>query len=200
MMTNLPIGYFDKLLAFDAETSSINRENDNPAIDCQMVSIGIIVADAKTYEPIEKLYLEIKYNGTALWSPEAEAIHGLSKEYLEKNGVSEEDAVLEIGTLLMKYWPLKIPINALGHNLVGFDILFIKELFKKFDLNLKFSNRNIDTFPLMNVLLNSYDSNQGFSAIGLPERKKHNALEDIEMTLETVRRIKLLWNAKVGTF
>lgn len=197
MNENLPIGYFDKLLAFDVETSSINRNGYNPSDNCQIVSIGIIVTDASTLKPIEKLYLEIKWNGVSEWSSEAEAVHGLSKEYLEKNGISEEDAVFEIGNLILKYWPLNTRIHSLGHNIVGFDIPFLRALFSKFDLNLNFCNRNIDTFPLMNTLLGAYDSNQGFDAIGLPPRTKHNALEDIEMTVETVKRIKLLWKAKV---
>jgi len=192
-------GYFNKLLAFDVETSSICKTNRaNPAENCQIVSIALIVADAITYEAIDKLYLEIKWNGTSVWSPEAEAVHGLSKEYLEINGIDEEEAVLQIGTFVMKYWPLNTRIHALGHNLVGFDIPFLRQLFDKFDMELSLTNRNVDTFTLINVLLEEYNSEDGFQKIGLKERTTHNALEDIEFTLETVRRIKLLWKAKVG--
>lgn len=193
------IGYFNKILAFDVETSSICRTNRaNPAENCQIVSIALIVADAITFEPIDKLYLEIKWNGESEWSPEAETIHGLSKEYLEMNGVDEEEAVLQIGTFILKYWPLNTRIHVLGHNVVGFDIPFLRQLFDKFDMELSLTNRNIDTFTLINVLLEEYNSEDGFKKIGLKERKQHNALEDIEFTLETVRRVKLLWKAKVG--
>ena len=197
--TDLPIGYFDKFLAFDVETSAINYNNKaNPGEGCQIVSIAIIVTDAKSLKPIDKLYLEIQYNGTALWSPEAEKIHGLSKSHLLTNGVSEEDAVLEIGSLILKYWPLKTRIHCLGHNVVGFDIIFLRNLFDKFDMQLNIANRHIDTFTLMHTLLGAFNSEDGFTTIGLSERTEHNAMEDIEMTIETVRRLKLLWNSKVG--
>lgn len=197
-MSEFPVGYFDKILAFDVETSGISKNRDNPADGCQIVSIGMIVANASTYEVIEKKYLEIKWDGTSIWSEIAESIHGLTKAYLEINGMDQEDAVFEIGNFILKYWPLHTPIHCLGHNLIGFDIPFLKGLFSKFDMQLKLTNRNVDTFTLMNVLLGAFDSNQGFDKIGLKTRKEHNALEDIEMTLETVRRINLIWKAKVG--
>lgn len=193
------IGYFDKILAFDVETSSLNRSSQgHPEKDCQIVSIGLIVADGSTYDTIDKLYIEIKWNGTSNWSADAEKVHGLSKEYLDINGVDEEEAVLQIGTFILKYWPLKTRIHVLGHNVVGFDIPFLRQLFAKFDMELNLTNRNIDTFTLFNVLLEEFNSEDGFQRVGLSERKHHNAMEDIEFTLESVRRIKLLWKSKIG--
>jgi DNA polymerase III epsilon subunit-like protein len=193
------IGYFTKLLAFDVETSSINRINkSNIADGCQIVSIGLIVVDTETYKHIDKLYLEIKWNGESTWSPEAEKIHGLSKEYLEINGVDEEEAVFQIGSFILKYFPMKTRIHGLGHNLVGFDILFLRQLFDKFDMELNLTNRNIDTFTLGNVLLGEFNSDDIFKRVGLTERIHHNAMEDIEFTIEVVRRLKLIWDTKIG--
>lgn len=192
-------GYFSTILAFDVETTGINFENKS---DCsegyQIVSIGVIVADANSYEVIEKKYVEIQWDGVSRWSPKAEEVHGLTKEYLEVNGVSEEDAVVVIGEMILKYWPLNSSINALGHNLVGFDIIFLRNLFTKYGMVLNFGNRHVDTFTLMKVLLDEYNSEDGFQRLGMPARTAHNALEDIEYTLETVRRLKLLWNTKIG--
>jgi len=157
-----------------------------------------MVLNANTLETLEELYIEVKWNGTAEWSQEAENVHGLTKEYLEENGVSEEDALVEIANLIQKYWGIKGSINTLGHNSVSFDLPFLFDLYDKHDLQLKFSYRNIDTNTLGFTLLRTYHSDDLFKSVALPERTVHNALEDIRMTVDSVRRIRILWDAKVG--
>ena len=85
-------GHFQFLLAIDAETSGLfpyelDVSTKNKDEYYQAVSWGIIVADAETLLPIEKLYVEIKWDGKSLWNDRAEKIHGLSKEYLEEHGM-----------------------------------------------------------------------------------------------------------------
>jgi len=161
--------HFDFLFGLDFETTGVCVKNDDPLHNKktgerhQAVSGGFIVADAKTYEPIEKLYLEIKWN----------------------DGVEEEEAVMEIANLIIKYWGTSSPLNCLGHN-VHFDIRFLKDMFKRHDLNLRVSQRNIDSFTLGHTLWNAHDSDELFNLLIGSERKNHNALEDIEMTLESI--------------
>jgi len=199
MKNKKPIGYFTKLLAFDCETSAISRTNKrNPAENCQAVSWALIVLNSDTLKEIDRLYVEIKWDGISNWSPEAQKVHGLSKEYLEKNGISDEQAIIEIANFILKYWPMNTRIHTLGHNQIGFDIPFMRTLFEKFDMQINFANRHIDTFTLMHTFLNAFNSEDGFKKIGLKKRTTHNAMEDIEMTINVVRRLKLLWKAKVG--
>jgi len=194
-----PKAYFNLLLAIDCETSSINFGNKlNPAEGCQAVSWGIIVLNANTLETIEELYLEVKWNGEAKWSKEAEDVHGLTKEYLEENGMSEEDALVEIANLIQKHWGVKGSINTLGHNSISFDLPFLFDLYERYGLELRYSYRNIDTNTLGFTLLRTYHSDDLFKSIGLPDRTVHNSLEDIRLTVESVRRIRILWDAKVG--
>lgn len=194
----IPRAYFNLLFAFDCETSAINFDNKlNPAEGCQAVSWGIMILNANTLETLEELYIEVKWNGTAKWSPEAEAIHGLSKEYLDENGVTEEEALVTIANLIEKYW-VTSPINTLGHNSVSFDLPFLFDLYDKHGLKLKYSYRNIDTNTLGFSLLRTYNSDDLFASLALPERELHNSLEDIQHTVESVRRIRTLWDAKVG--
>lgn len=199
-MITKPNGFFQTLLAFDCETSGLAYNSDDPSYDkdtgktYQAISWGFIVADAVTLLPIEKLYIELKFNDENEWAMEAQNIHGLSRDYLNEHGMEEEEAVVKIASFVMKHFGPTSCIHPLGHN-VQFDIWFLKRLMRKFDINLKFGNRVIDTNSLGFATFETFTSNQLFEAAGLPERKKHNSLEDIEMTLESARRIKMIFNA-----
>lgn len=188
-----PRGYFEKILAIDCETSGLKFNADDSSEGFQSVSWGMIVADAKTLKPIEELYLEIKWNGESEWSERAQQVHGLSKEYLEENGVSEEEAVVAIGNLIAKHWGPEVSIRCLGHNVATFDIWFLKRLFRKFGMELKFGNRHIDTSTIGFVNWNVFTSDELFEVVGLPVRGEHNSLEDARMSLEAARRTRVLF-------
>lgn len=189
-------GYFDKCLALDLETTGMNF-GDIPSKDYSIVSAGLIVADANTFKPIEELYVEIQWNGKSLWNDKAEAVHGLSRDYLKKNGISEVDAAEQIGGLLYEHFGIDDPICLLGHNVASFDIHFLKKFLTSHELPFKFAHRTLDTFGLGYALFNTYNSTDLFAAMGLPVRDKHNALDDARYALETYRRIKMIWNKKV---
>lgn len=198
-----PRGFFEKGLAVDTETTGLAYNSDDPSYDpktkktYQIISIGLIVFDAVTLLPVEKLYLEIKHNGESEWDKTAENIHGLSKEYLEEHGVTEEEAVIQICDLILRHFGPEACLHLLGHN-VAFDIWFLKRLVRKFDIELKFGNRVIDTNGIGFCALTTYNSDDLFDQIGFPDRGKHNSLEDIEQTLETVRRLRLIFNKAIG--
>jgi DNA polymerase III alpha subunit (gram-positive type) len=193
-------GYFKYILAMDSETTGLYFNGDNPSVNestgkhHQAISWGFIVANADTLEAVDKLYIEIKWDGKSDWNAGAEAVHGLSKEHLEQNGVSEEDAMVEIANLILKYWGTT-PVVTLGHNVVTFDLPFLKTAMRRHDIELNFGNRHVDTNGAGFLTFGTYNSDDLFSEAGMPERKQHNAMEDIEFTLESARRIKLLFNS-----
>lgn len=184
--------HFTKFLAIDCETSSMSK-GDDPSTGCQMVSIGLIVSDVKTFKEIETLYIEIKWNGESDWSEYAEKIHGLTKDYLDENGVDEEEAAAQIVELIMRHFDTTKGIVLCGHNVVSFDKPFLKSLLRKFDIDLKFSHRAIDSFPIGLLAVHSFDSDELFRNMGLPPRKEHNALEDIRYTLRSIRGLNKIF-------
>lgn len=200
---NLPRGYFDKVLAMDCETSGFCVNSDDPSIGYQSVSWGLIVADAETLKPIDELYVEIKWNGEAKWDQNAENTHGLSKIYLDQHGLTEEQAVVEIANFVYKYWPPNAEfshnrsIRCLGHNVATFDVWFMRQLFRKFDLEFKTGNRFIDTSTIAWSVFNCFNSEDAFNLIGV-ERKQHNALEDARASLRLVKTVKKLSNKLLG--
>jgi len=195
-----PRGYFEKILAMDCETTGLAINRDDPSydpekgIEYQSVSWGFIVADAATLEPIEKMYIEIQWNGESKWDNRAQKIHGLSKEHLKKNGFTEAEAVEAIGTLIMKHWGPTVRIGTLGHNVATFDIWFLKRLFRRQGIELSFGSRHVDTSSIGFVNWNTFTSDQLFKAVGFEDRGDHNALDDAEMSLEAARVTKLLFN------
>ncbi len=184
--------HFHKFLAMDCETSSMSF-GDDPSEGCQMVSIALIVSDVKQYKELDTLYLEIKWNGESKWNEKAESIHGLSKEYLEENGVDEEEACAEILEFIMKHFDTTKAITLMGHNVASFDKPFLKSLLRKFGINLKFSHRTIDSFPVGLLAVGAFDSDELFDKMGLPPRKAHSALEDIQYTLKSFRLLNKIF-------
>lgn len=198
---NKPRGYFKYLLAVDCETSGLFYGN-NPVMEgnehYQSVSWGIIVLEADTFKEVERKYIEVKWNGASNWSKEAEEVHGLTKKYLAKHGVDEEEAAVEIASLILKYWGPKQPVHLLGHNVATFDLLFLKDLLHRHELFIRFGNRYIDSASIGFATVGTYNSDDLFAVTGSAAREAHNALEDIEMTVKAVRVIRKLWDKQVG--
>lgn len=187
-----PSGYFQKVLAVDCETSGLLFNADDPSEGFQSIAWGLIVADAKTLKPIEELYVEIKWDGVSGWQSGAQKAHGLSKEYLEENGMTNEEAVIAMGSLISKHFA-DGKICLLGHNVVTFDIWFLKRLFRQFDIELKFGARHIDTNSVGFVNWETFNSDDLFEEIGFEARGDHNALEDARMALEAARVSRILF-------
>ena len=174
-------------LAIDWETSGYSMPNY--AVRHQGISFGAIVFDVKTLEPVEKLYREIKFKSDLYeWSPGAEAVHGLSIKHLQDNGVSQEDAAVDLANLVVKYFGPE-SIILLGHR-VHFDKAFTQQLTKSIDIEFDYHPTTIDSASLSTVLLEISKSDDVFELLGIPPRGKHNALEDIEHTLLAVKRMK----------
>jgi DNA polymerase III epsilon subunit-like protein len=199
-----PKGYYNRILAIDCETSGIFKGLDDPSYnpktkqEYQSVAWGLVVANANTLKPIEELYIELKWNGSSLWDDKAESIHGLSKKYLEQHGIGEEEAVTKIVNLIIDHWgPNVSPINLLGHNVVSFDLPFFKRLMRKFDIELNFSHRHVDTNSVGFATFRTYNSDDLFNVIGMDLRGNHNALVDAKHALEVVRRVRTLWRTMV---
>ncbi len=199
-------------LCIDWETSGAAFGEDSSK-SYQGLTFGAIVFNAATFEEIESIYVEIKFDATKYkWSEEAERIHGKTREYLEKNGVTQEEAAIKLIELILKYWgPSKTTgfdpaskVMFLGHNPL-FDMRFTRQLVnsvemdfwyerddhsKKFDSRIDLNHVVLDTSALGFITLGLYKSDLLFERIGFQKRAAHNALEDARMTLDTCAAIR----------
>jgi DNA polymerase III epsilon subunit-like protein len=203
-------GYFKYLFAVDCETTGLcfknysHNENvvHNPdsGEHHQALSWGIMIVDADTFEVVEKMYIPVKWNENTKaqfvkdqrFGSRAQEIHGLTYKYLEEHGVDETDAVVTIGKLITKYFGTDNAIKVLGHN-VTFDIQFLRELFQRYGINLKFGSRLFDSNSLSFGTVGAWNSDDLFKTMGFEHRQSHNALEDIELTVEMFRITRALW-------
>jgi DNA polymerase III epsilon subunit-like protein len=208
---NAPRGYFEYALAVDCETTGLcykNYNNDeNPVYNPttgerhQALSWGVAVVRVEDFSIVEELYVEIKWNEDSLkqrlGNPEfgksAEKIHGMTMEYLEENGVSEEEAVTLIGDLILRYFGPDNPIKLIGHNVHLFDLAFLRDMFKRHGIILSFGNRHYDSNSAALMTFGTWNSDDLFSMIGFEARGEHNALADIKMTVEACRIIQMIF-------
>lgn len=196
-----PRGYFEFLLAMDGETTGLNFKGDNAYEGHQLVSLGLVVADAVTLKPIEDLYVEIKWNEQSkarraaepTFGKDAEKVHGLTYEYLEEHGISEEEAVTKIVNLIIKYWGPTVSIRTLGHNVHLFDMPFVRDLCRRHGIELSFGNRHYDTNSAGFITLQTFNSDDLFEAVGCNAREEHNALDDTYMALKAARVMRSIF-------
>lgn len=194
---------FNYGLCIDWETSGA-RFGDDSSKYYQGIQFGAIVFNAKTFEPIEKLRLCVKFNDKKYeWTDTAEKIHGISREFLEENGVTQEEAAMALAELILKYWGPDTKVLFLGHN-PEFDRRFTNQLLNqigiefsvepsgKFDSRIEVFHVVLDTSALGFITLGLYKSDLLFQRIGFEDRGSHDAMQDAEQTLETCKVIRQL--------
>lgn len=190
-------------LMIDWETSGADFGADS-SVNYQGIAFGAIVFDLMTLEPKEKLYRELKFDGSKYkWTDKAQEIHGLSREHLEANGVSREEGLADLIDMMLRYWPAGFfgtkgntpdqKILLAGHNR-GFDMDFTNQLFVDHDLEIVFHHVSLDTTQICFAVSGIYKSDEVFQAFaGVDKRGLHNALEDADATLTVMRTIRQIF-------
>lgn len=173
-------------LAIDWETSGYSIPNY--AEKHQGISFGAIIFDVRSLEPVEELYREVKFDSKYIWDAGAEKIHGVSREYLDRHGITQQEAAVDLANLVVKYIGQE-DVMLLGHR-VHFDKAFTQQLTSSIDIQFNYHPTTIDSCSIATVLMELTYSEDIFQTLGLPARGKHNALEDIRYTLESVKRMK----------
>ena len=104
----------------------------------------------------------------------------------------------KIANLIIKYWGPTTLIKALGHNVHMFDVPFLLDLFRRHDIGLPLGGSRYDSNSVGFITTGAYISDAIFDTMGFDSRDSHDALEDARMALESCRRIRVLWDSKVG--
>lgn len=184
----------DKILVVDWETTGSSFESLAETFRrFQGISVGLIIADSQTFQPIKELYLEIQFEADKYeWTDRAEEIHGLTREHLAEHGVTAEEAACEIASFILENFGTGKVVVA-GHN-VEFDIEATKQLMERFNIHLNFHHMAIDTSPLGFVTLGLNRSDDLFGFFAGTDRKAHNALEDAGLCLMVLRTIREVFN------
>jgi len=182
------------ILCIDWETSGTEFSSfEDTFKKFQGISFGAIIADASTFEPIETLYREIIFDSSKYnWTIEAEKIHGISREHLSKFGITQEDAAIDLASLVLKYFGTE-KVMVAGHN-VEFDIHCTRQLLEQFNVMFRVFHVKLDTASTGFATLGEYKSNIVFDVLGDEKRiGAHNALQDALITLSVLKNIKQIF-------
>lgn len=163
----------------------------------QGISFGAVIFRLDSFEPVETLYREIKFDASKYeWTAGAERVHGLSREHLAEHGVPAEEAAVDLMTFFTKYFAPDEMVFLLGHH-CEFDFAFSEQLLKPLGIMYKAFTR-VDTAGAGLINFGIHKSSDLFSFLGLPDRDKHNALEDILLTLQSAKMMRVISNSALG--
>jgi DNA polymerase III epsilon subunit-like protein len=199
-MSKMKTGLPARGICIDFETSGYlpPREIDGHFIGYadkhQGISIGAVIFDVQTFEELDSFYVEMKFNPKYEWSDGAEKIHGLTREHLEKFGLSQEDAAVEFMNFLLQHFLPDEELLIMGHN-KDFDISFLHAWLEPLGIMPKIWYRGINTVDIGIVCFGIAKSDQLFDHIGLEKRKDHNSLEDARYTLEVCKIVRTIINS-----
>lgn len=184
------------ILVMDWETSGaeFGMSAEEIAKKYQGISLGLIVADFETLEEVYSDYFLIKYDPQYTWTQKAEEIHGISREELEKNGVSREEAMERVLGAILEFWGPKGIIVFGAHN-AAFDMAFLQEqILKPAGVTLEFHQAKLDTAVLGLMLFGNGRSDFVFELLaGCDGRGAHNSLDDARFCLKSMRTAKQLF-------
>ena len=185
------------VLITDWETTGALFGGDS-SIDYQGISLGAVIARTSDWSEVAAFERHIKFNPAKYqWTEGAEKIHGLSREFLEQNGVSQEQAAEEFLEFLFKYFGTsKIMFG--GHN-EEFDRRFTNQLFNsvgiefsiektgKFETHIPLHHVTINTAGIGFVNFGLFKSDLLFTAVGVEERGQHKAIDDARAALQVMQ-------------
>jgi len=176
----------------------------------QGVQLGMVVADNEDFEEVDAIKINIKFDPSYQWQDAAQKIHGLSREFLEENGVDAEEAVAQIIEFITKHFgddviyygegkPDKTrTITFGGHNL-GFDIAALQALLKRFNFAVSEHHVRLDTSSIGFLAVGIYKSGKLFEHFGAEKRGDHDALDDTRQSLAVAAGVKALIKSALGT-
>lgn len=159
----------------------------------QAIQFGAIVADSQTFEEVDSLEFLVKFDPRYEWTEGAEKIHGITRERLAREGLSDEDAALVLGEFILKYFGTG-KVMFLGHN-PWFDIEAMRQLLEKYKVMPDLHHVVLDTSALGWVTCGRYRSNDLFEYFLGGRAEKHGALDDARMTLTVARTVRQLMDS-----
>lgn len=159
----------------------------------QAISFGAIVARSDTFEEVASLSFLVKYDPRYEWSEEAQKIHGLTKERLEAEGLTNEEAAVELAEFILNHFGTGKVMFA-NHN-PWFDIEGMRQLLGPFNVMPDLHHVVLDTSALGFVTIGQYRSNDVFPFFNGERAEVHDALDDARMALGVLRGIREVVNS-----
>lgn len=186
-----------KYLAMHVDTTGINYDSSDPSDGHEIVAICLMVCDAN----FKVLKHKVLYNGTVSLKKlkASEKYHGINAAILEEVGIpDEEDFVFELASFIAEEF--NDNVKCLGHNVGTFTLPFIKKLFDKYELPIRFSSNVLDTYSVLvptvgDLTLNALIDLFGEDYDGDDEYSK--TAYKCRLFVNIFKRIQQLWHRKI---
>lgn len=159
----------------------------------QAISFGFIVATSDTFEEVASIEFKVKFDPKYEWSAEAEKIHGITREVLEAEGLTPEEAAIEVAEFILEHFGTgKVMFG--NHN-PYFDIEAMRQLLEPFGVMPDLHHVVLDTSGLGFVAIGKYKSNDVFEFFNGERPPIHDALGDCRMALGVMSGIRGIVNS-----
>ena len=166
----MPLELTDNIISFDIETTGLDKSKD------RIIQLGAIKY-TKNWKKVAIFNYMILPTGEWEMSPDAEATHGFSKEYVEETGVP-------LVSVYQEWLDFINGCDIITFNGNSFDIPFMYADFAREGLDPKIiENRLIDSY-LIEKAVNSNTLESAYTRYtGLDPDTAHNAASDAKMTI-----------------
>ena len=158
----------------------------------QAISFGALIATSDTFEEVANLSFKVKYDPRYEWTETAEKIHGISREQLEVEGLTNEEAAAELAEFILNHFGTGKVMFA-NHN-PWFDIEAMRQLLVPHGVMPDIHHVVLDTSSLGFVTMGKCRSNDVFSFFNGERPPVHDALGDARMALGVLRGIREIVN------
>lgn len=183
-------------LSVHVETNGLNNEVDKSITEGhEIVSIGVAVCD-KEFKLIDSKIIFIDNN----LEDTGETWNKISKQFLQDEGVSEEDAVVEFADFILQYFDPDDNIVTIGQNPHAFALPFLKKLLYKYEVYIRFSSNSLDLFSLTTPTIGEMSIREIIDIFGkvdnLPpffQQQEYACLLKAITFIQTFRRIEKTW-------
>lgn len=170
------------LIAYDVETTGLSTQNDF------IIQLSCIKVNKDDFKEIDRRDWYIKPAHAYEIHPEAIKAHGLTKEFIEKNGKT----IKEIAPDFLEF--IK-DCDFLTYNGNTFDIQFLYKDFNMFGYDLNLDGRKFyDAYAMECSIRPRTLSYVYHDYTGKLMEGAHNAIKDVEATIEVFKKQKELYN------
>jgi DNA polymerase III alpha subunit (gram-positive type) len=188
--------YDQPIIVTDVETGGLPaRLKKKATIEVALTEIAFVVIDNVSLEIIDrKSWLFKPYSDGLIYELEAEKVSGISKSYVQQNGLDMAVAFNDIEAFLKKHKRGTKKPYLCGHNIIDFDLEFIMNLFEmnKRDASDYFDDFILDTLKLSRVaIVEAPKFNLGACCelFNIEHTQAHRALTDTVATAKLIIEI-----------
>lgn len=172
------------IIVFDLETGGLCSKDKKAFYDVPIVEFAMVVIDMEKLEVCEEcsLILEPDYKEGLTYEQQATDVHGITREIQESKGVSLKEVYKKWLELFKKYKNPRQLCTLAGHNIVGFDVPFVKNMFEYLGDDLdKYVKYQLDTMQIAHMAALEQQDYKLHTCCGLSNIdlvNAHRALDD----------------------